>query len=150
MLPASAAALRAVSADEPLRVIVDTSSLHLPLAVVGANVTFTDLDAALAWSVERALLPIKSRLAKPNARALELHVELLEARAEETSGQLGVSLVARATLRQRAGNAYVAQTHAHARCSGAPAPSGGSQVVLQCTTAVARQLQGWLSEAVPE
>jgi hypothetical protein len=132
-------------ASPPLRVAVDTTSAQLPLAVSGASIAYGDVDQALTCAVERALEPTLRELARRHAQQLGLSVELLEARAASTHDGLIVRLAVRATLRENAGNVYLAQTHAHANASAAVPAERGAQVVLDCTDSIGRQLSGWLA-----
>jgi L-asparaginase II len=143
VLPARTAI--AAEASPPLRVAVDTTSTHLPLVVSGASIAYGDVDRALARAVEHALDPTLAELARRNARKLDLSVELLEARAEWTQDRVTVRLAVRATLRENAGNVYLAQTHAHASASAAVPAEHGAQVVLDCTDSIGRKLSGWLT-----
>jgi hypothetical protein len=131
-------------ASPPLRVAVDTTSAHLPLAVSGASVAYGDVDRALARAVERALEPTLSDLTRRNAHKLTLSVELVEAHAEATRDRLIVRLAVRATLRENAGNVYLAQTHAHANASAAVPAEHGAPVVLDCVDSIGLKLAGWL------
>jgi hypothetical protein len=128
----------------PLSVVVDASNTHLPLPVSGANVAYGDVDRALSRSIEGALVRVSAELAARHARRLELAVELLDAHAEYSRERLVVRLTVRATLRENAGNVYVAQTHARASASAVILPERGASVVSDCDAAIARQLSGWL------
>ena len=142
VLPAQAR----VEADHagPLRVTVDATSTHLPLAVAGAGVAYGDVDQALARAIEHALEPTAQELARRNAQKLGLAVELVEARADYSRDRLVVRLAARATLRENAGNVYLAQTHAHSSASAVVPAERGAPVVLDCADSIAHQLSGWL------
>src|SRR5579859_5903795 len=99
-------------ADAPLKVRVDATSAHLPLSVAGSNIVYTDVDHALEQSIRTALAVAPGRSAIAAGRQRELLVEIVEAQAELPNGRLVVRMIVRATLRENAGNAYVAQTHA--------------------------------------
>jgi hypothetical protein len=129
----------------PLRVAVDATSTHLPLTVAGAGVAYGDVDRALARAIEHALEPTTQELARRSAAQLGLAVELVEAHAETSRDRLVVRLAVRATLRENAGNVYLAQTHAHASASAVVPAEHGAQVVLDCTDSIAHQLSGWLA-----
>jgi hypothetical protein len=128
----------------PVRVAVDATSTHLPLVVSGSDIAFGDIDRALARAIEHALEPTTQALARRNAKSLGLTVELVEAHAEYARDRLVVRLAARATLREDAGNVYVAQTHAHASASAVLPAENGAEVVLSCTDSLAHQLSNWL------
>ncbi len=133
------------NAEQKLRVVVETSSVRLPLAVYGSNIYLADIDRALEASIATAAQPIKNDLSARNAKSYVLLVEIIEAHADYSAGLLTVRLATRVTLRERLGNTYIAQTHAHASNTLAVSPANGSQVVLKCIDSIGIQLSGWLS-----
>jgi len=126
----------------PLHVMVESTAVRLPLPVGGANVAFSGVDRALLRSTERAFSPILSKLG--GARRFEVIVELIEARAEYSGDQMVITLETRATLRATVGNAYIAQTHAHASATASGPPERGQDAVRGATDAIGKQLAGWL------
>jgi hypothetical protein len=50
----------------------------------------------------------------------------------------------RATLRERAGNVYLAQTQASCRQGGIVAPDKGAPIMYRCMMELGRDLNGWL------
>jgi len=128
-----------------MSIALDTSNVHLPLEVSGANVAFGDVDRAVVGSVERATRSVAEDLARRHARPLEMTVELVSAHAEYERGRLLVRLAVRATLRERAGNVYLAQTHARGASSAVIAAERGGKVILETTDALGEQLSGWLA-----
>jgi hypothetical protein len=128
----------------PLRIAVDATSTHLPLAVTGAAVAYGDVDRALELAIEHALESTAQDLARRNAQQLGLAVELVEAHAEYSHDRLVVRLAVRATLRENVGNVYLAQTHAHSSASAVLPVERGAKVVLDCTDSIGHQLSGWL------
>ena len=128
----------------PVRVTIDATTTHLPLAVAGANTSYGDVDHAFARAIEHALEATSEELAHRKAQPLGLAVELVEAHAEYSRDRLVVRMAVRATLRENSGNVYVAQTHAHATASAVVPPERGAPVVLDCTDSIADQLSGWL------
>jgi len=145
LTPSGTAQSVSARTEDALQIQVNTSSVHLPLRVAGAGTAFTDVDRALYAAVERALASTRQRVAVGNAQSYSLYVELIGARAEVNSGRITVQLTVRATLRQRKGNAYVGQTHAHANRSGAYESSLGVDTVARCADAIGTELQGWIS-----
>ena len=130
----------------PLLLIrVDATSTQLPLAVAGASIAYGEVDRALAVSVEHATRTLSEELARRHARPLAFTVEIVDAHAEDDRGRLLVRMTVRATLRERAGNAYVAQTHAHANASAAFAPDEGGKAVLEVTDSLGGELAGFLA-----
>jgi hypothetical protein len=121
----------------PLTVSLNATSVRLPLVVSGASVAYADVDRALHRSIEVATLTVAHQEIRPPGEPLEPHVELVEARADYSRDRLIVELPVRATLRQRAGNTYVAQTHAHSSASAVVAPERGARAVLTARTRLA-------------
>jgi hypothetical protein len=113
------------------------------VTVSGSHVGYTDVDRLLGRSIVTALAPIETRAAT-GPRRFTLSVELTDARAEYSGGRLVIGLTARATLRDRTGNTYLAQTHAHANASRALPPEHGGTVAVACANAIGEQLAGWL------
>jgi hypothetical protein len=145
-MPSSALAQRTpANAAQKLRILVETSSVRLPLVVRGSNVYLTDIDRALEASIGNAVISIKRDLATRNTQSYVLFVEIIEAYADYSAGVLTVRLATRVTLREKLGNRYVAQTHAHASNTAAVPPINGSEVVLKCIDSMGIQLSGWLS-----
>jgi hypothetical protein len=133
------------NAAQQLRIVIETSSVRLPLAVNGSNIYLADIDRALEASMGNAAQSIKRDLSARNAQSYVLIVEIIEAHADFSAGVLTVRLATRVTLRQKLGNTYIAQTHAHARNSAPASPPQGSEVVLKCIDSMGAQLSGWLS-----
>ncbi len=123
---------------------IDVTSVHLPLAVSGANVAYSDVDRALGRSIARETAGFEGRWGSAG-RPLELDVELIEAHAEYAGGRLVVRLTTRSTLRDRAGNRYIAQTYARGSDSATVVVDQGGAVVRSATDAVGRRLAGWLA-----
>jgi hypothetical protein len=144
VMPSPARPLPSVEHTENvLRVQLDTSSIRLPLHLSGTNVAFTDMDRALRSAIEQAIT--RPRTHPFNTAAHTLHVELLGAQAEASAGRIVVSLFVRATLRRKNGNAFVAQTHAHATQSGSYTSSNGVDAVINCASTIGAELEGWVS-----
>jgi hypothetical protein len=142
VLPAQAMAQEAV--PQPVSVRVDATTVRLPLVVSGAEVAFSDVDRALSRSVRKAIAAPMSKLTLAPGAHLDLQVEIVEAHAEYSHERLVVGLAARATLRREKGNAYVAQTHAHATASEHGPAAHGATAVLVCTDSIATDLARWL------
>jgi len=144
VLPTQSSITPRVGAPRPIEVTVDATTVRLPLVVSGANVAFGDVDRALARSIDQALAAASPKFSLPPGLHLELQVELIDVHGEYSRGRLVIGMAARATLRQRKGNAYVAQTHAHSTASAHVSAARGAPAVLACTDSIARQLSGWL------
>src|SRR5450432_2329140 len=91
----------AAPSDPSFEVVARTAGVKDPLPVSGTSVRFANLEPALGNAVLRNVRP---------RHASTLTVELIAADAKHDSSRLTVSIVARATLRAREGNAFVAQT----------------------------------------
>jgi len=127
-----------------LQVEVDASTVPLPLRAVGSGTRFIDLERALKVSIQR-IVSANGLPTKDQTLHYLLYVELVEARAEVSSGRLLVQLTTRVTLRQESGYTYIAQTHVHATATGSMDPDDGRPVVLECVSTLAAQLRGWIS-----
>jgi hypothetical protein len=124
---------------------VDTTSARLPLVVVGWDIAFSDVDRALEQSIDEAVAQPSNDLATRGAGGLKLLVELVDARAERHDDRLVVHMLARATLREASGNAYIAQTQVLSSASGSIDRERGAKVVRDCADKVGSQLSGWLA-----
>ena len=132
----------------PLEVVTKRNAMiGDPLAVRGSSVAFGQLEAALGHAVSTGAVPwIQRHL---SADAFQLEVELIGADARARGGELTVVLDVRATLRRRAGNAYVAQTQTHCQRSAALSPRQAAPVVFACMSHIGRVLGGWLGGIEP-
>jgi hypothetical protein len=76
-------------------------------------------------------------------------VEVIAADAElEPGGRVVVGIEVRATLRTRAGNAYLGQTQLGCREGGLVSVEQGAPVIYRCMMRVGRDLAGWLAGGV--
>jgi hypothetical protein len=130
----------AAPTDPTFEVVARTVGVKDPLPVSGAGVTYGELETALAQAVLRAVHP---------KHETTLTIELVAADADYARGRLSVSLVVRATLRARAGNAFVGQTQAVCHDGEILQPEQGARVVWSCMTRIGRDLGGWLDSAAP-
>ncbi len=128
------------ASDRTFEVDVHAAGARDPLPVSGASVSFVDLSPSLGQAIVRSVRPVHDA---------SLTVELVSADATYAHARLDVSLVVRATLRMRQGNAFVAQTQVVCRESGVVAPERGAPVVWACMAHLARDLGGWL-EGLPK
>jgi hypothetical protein len=125
----------AAPSDPSFEVVARTAGVKDPLPVKGADVSFANLEQALGNAVLRSVRPRHSST---------LTVELVSADAEYKNSRLAVSMVARATLRAREGNAFLAQTQVICRESAIVDPDRGAPVVWSCVARLGRDLGGWL------
>jgi hypothetical protein len=125
----------AAASDPSFEVIARTGSVRDPLPVSGSNVAYADLERALGQAVVRGVHPRHDQT---------LAVELIAAEADYANSRVSISLVVRATLRTREGNAFVAQTQAICRDAAIVRPESGASVVWSCMTQLGRDLGGWL------
>ena len=130
----------AAPSDPSFEVVARTAIVKDPLPVSGSNVAYADLERALAQAVIRAVHPRHDQT---------LTVELVAAEAEYSQSRLSVSLVARATLRTREGNAFVTQTQVICRDAALVSPDAGANVVWSCMSRLGRDLSGWLDGIKP-
>jgi len=109
------------------------------LPVNGASVDFVDLAAALGQAIVRTIAPRADSV---------LTVELIAGDASYKDTRLSVSLVARATLRSRLGNDFIAQTQVLCRDGAVVDAEAGARFMWSCMTHLAQDLGGWL-EGLP-
>ena len=129
----------AAPSDPSFEVVARTAGVKDPLPVSGTCVSFANLEPALGNAVLRAVRP---------RHLSTLTVELVSADASYSRSRLAVSIVARATLRAREGNAFIAQTQVICRDSAVVSAENGAPVVWSCMTRLGRDLGGWL-DGVP-
>lgn len=132
--------------DVPLRVVTRSTAVQDPLRVRGAGVEYGDIEVALGHAVSSAAGPWAGRH-RDDAKhpdGWELFVEVTNADASYDGDRVVFSLAVRATLRQRAGHEYLAQTQASCREGGVVAPDKGAPIVYGCMTEIGRTLSGWL------
>jgi hypothetical protein len=126
----------ATPADPTFEVVARISGARDPLGVSNADVAYADLERALDEAVVHAVSPRHDSV---------LTVELVAADAGYAGTRLHVSLVVRATLRTRIGNAFVAQTTVVCRDGAIVPPEAGGKVVWSCMTRLGHDLGGWLA-----
>jgi hypothetical protein len=121
-------------------IVTRTSSVKDPLPVTGTDVAFASLEPAFAQALAANV---------PARNGYELTVELTSAEADYNGSRLRIALVARATLREREGNAFVAQLSTICRDSALVRPNAGGRVVFGCMRRLARDVTGWLDGLPP-
>lgn len=121
--------------DDGFDVIARSSSIADPLPVSGSSVAFAGLEGALTHALAGEIA---------HRPGLSLTVELVSAEATFDRSRLSVVLVARATLREREGNSFVAQSQAVCRDSALVRPENGAHVVGRCLTRLSHDVGGWL------
>ncbi len=125
--------------DPTFEVVARVAGVHDPLPVSGSTVEYADLETALGSAVLRLVVPRHDSV---------LAVELVAGDASYHHDRLAVTLVARATLRTRQGNAFIAQTSVVCRDSAFVSAESGGRVVWSCLTHLGQDLGGWL-EGLP-
>jgi hypothetical protein len=125
------------AADPTFEVVARIAGAKDPLPVSGADIAYSDLETALDLAVLRAVPPRHDNI---------LTVELVAADAVFANTRLTVSLVVRATLRTRVGDAFVAQREFICRDGAILAPEAGARVVWSCMTRLGQDLGGWLAD----
>jgi hypothetical protein len=141
--PAGAPRLQA--AIPALEVSTRSTAVLDPLPVQGSDVAYTGTEAALYHAVVAATAPWAERHAgRGGSDGCQLLVEVTSAEAEYENGRAVFTLGTRATLRERAGNAFLAQTQAACKQGEVVPPEEGGRVVYRCMNEVGRQLENWL------
>ncbi len=131
--------------EVPLRVVTRSTAVHDPLRLRGTNVVYGDVETALGHAVSSATVPwAKNHDEGKNKEGWELFVEVTNADAQYDDDRVVFSLGVRATLRQRSGNDYLAQTQASCRQGGIVPPSKGAPIMYGCMMELGRTLAGWL------
>jgi uncharacterized lipoprotein YmbA len=132
--------------EVPLRVVTRSTAVHDPLRVRGTGVVYGDVETTLGHAIASATVPWAKahENAKNSADGWELFVEVTNADAWYEDDRIVFSLAVRATLRQRSGNDYLAQTQASCRQGGIVAPQKGAPVIYGCMMEIGRTLGGWL------
>jgi hypothetical protein len=127
-------------ADPTFEVVARVAGAKDPLPVSGTDLAYADLETALDQAVLRVVPPRHENI---------LTVELVAADAQYVNTRLSVSLVVRATLRTRLGNAFVAQRQFICRDGAIVAPEAGARVMWSCMTRLGHDLGGWLADLTP-
>jgi len=139
VVPDGAGGKTTAPSDPTFEVVPRIAGLRDPLPVNGASVDFVDLAAALGQAIVRTIAPRRDSV---------LTVELIAGDASYKDTRLSVSLVARATLRSRLGNDFIAQTQVLCRDGAITDAEAGARVMWSCMTHLAQDLGGWL-EGLP-
>jgi len=125
-----------------LEIVTASTTVKEPLEVRGASVAFVELAPALREAVASEV--------DGSFQQWRLSLELVDATAEFNSGRLIVRMTARATLRARADNAYVAQSQHVCSSSGVVPEIDGAKVAHACLVELARDTASWLQRIKKE
>jgi hypothetical protein len=130
----------------PLRVVTRSTAVLDPLPMRGSDAGYSDIESALGYAVASATVPwANQHISHPASRdGWQLSVEVTDADARYDDGRVIFSVAVRATLRERAGNVYLAQTQASCRQGGVAPPDKGGPVMYKCMMEIGRDLDGWL------
>lgn len=129
----------------PLRVVTRSTAVRDPLPMRGTGVVYGEVEMALGHAVSSATVPWAEAHQSGKAKdGWELFVEVTNADAKYDDDRAIFSLGVRATLRQRAGNEYLAQTQTSCRQGGVVQPSKGAPIMYGCMMEIGRNLAGWL------
>jgi len=130
----------------PLRVVTRSTAVVDPVHVRGSGISFSDIEAALGHAVASATVPWADarRGIASTGEGWELLVEVIHDAADYDDGRIVFSMAVRATLYQRAGNVYLAQTQANCRQADVAPARRGASALLRCMTGIGRDLAGWL------
>jgi hypothetical protein len=132
----------------PLEVVTRSTAVRDPLPLRRTDVVYGDVEGALGYAVASATVAWAASHRQATSRdGWQLFVEIVAADAEYEEGRVVFSLGARATLRNRAGNVYLAQTQTGCRQGGIAPPSGGAPIMYRCMMEVGHDLAGWLEGA---
>ena len=130
----------------PLEVVTRSTAVRDPLPLRNTYVVYGDIEAALGYAVSSATVPwaASHRRGTTTKEGWQLFVEIINADAQYEGGRVIFSVGARATLRGRAGNVYLAQTQTSCRQGGIAPPDKGGPIMYRCMMEVGRDLAGWL------
>ena len=130
----------------PLEVVTQSTAVPDPLPVHGSDVAYADVESALGHAIASATVPwAQEHRQHPTGRAgWQLYVELTSADAAFDGERVIFTMTARATLRARAGNDYLAQSQASCRQGAVIPAERGAPVMYRCMMQVGHQLAGWL------
>lgn len=133
-------------ANVPLEVVTRSTAVRDPLPVRKTDVVYADVEAALGHAVSSSTVPWADshRRSVGGSEGWQLFVEIINADAEYDEGRVIFSVGVRATLRNRAGNVYLAQTQTSCRQGGIVPPSKGAPIMYRCMMEVGHDLAGWL------
>jgi hypothetical protein len=130
----------------PLEVVTRSTAVRDPLPLRRTDVVYGDVEAALGYAVSSATVPWAAghRRGPTSKDGWQLFVEIINADAQYEGGRVIFSVGARATLRSRAGNVYLAQTQTSCRQGGIAPPDKGAPIMYRCMMEVGHDLAGWL------
>jgi hypothetical protein len=134
----------------PLEVVTRSTAVRDPLPVANSDVVYGDIEAALGHAVSSATVRWAELHKAQRPEGWQLTVEIVDADAQEQDGgRLIVRMNARATLRTRVGNGYLAQTQTSCSQTGIVTPERGAPVLYNCMTRIGRDLSNWLAGVEP-
>jgi hypothetical protein len=126
----------AAPSDPTFEVVARVNGARDPLRVANDEIAYTDLERALGQAVIRAVPPRHDSV---------LSVELVAADARYEESRISVSMVVRATLRTRVGNASIAQDQFVCRDGAFVPPPVGGRVIWSCMSRIGQDIGGWLA-----
>jgi hypothetical protein len=133
-------------ATVPLEVVTRSTAVRDPLPLRRTDVVYGDIEAALGHAVSSSTVPWADghRHNAGSKDGWQLFVEIITADASYEEGRVIFSVGVRATLRNRAGNVYLAQTQTSCRQGGIVPPDKGAAIMYRCMMEVGHDLAGWL------
>jgi hypothetical protein len=133
-------------ATVPLEVVTRSTAVQDPLPLRDTDVVYADIESALGYAISSSTVPwaASHRRDAASADGWQLFVEIITADALYWRGRVVFSVGVRATLRNRAGNVYLAQTQASCRQGGIVPPAKGAPIMYRCMMEVGHDLAGWL------
>jgi hypothetical protein len=135
--------------DVPLEVVTRSTAVKDPLVVLGTDVSYADIEAALGHAISTATVPWAENHVAQRPGGWQLSVEVIEAKAEYEGGRLIVTMNTRATLRTRQDHDYLAQTQVPCRDAGLIPPENGAPIIYSCMSRIGRDLASWLGGVQP-
>jgi hypothetical protein len=137
IVPDGPSGATAAPSDPTFEVVARINGARDPLPVGHTDVAYADLERTLAQAIVRSVAPRHESV---------LTVELVADDAHFDESKLNISMVARATLRTRVGNVFVAQKQFVCRDGAIVAPEAGGRVVWSCMSRIGQDLGGWLAD----
>ena len=128
----------------PLRVVTRSTAVNDPLRMGGSSVEYADIEAGLGHAVSSAMVPWADAHRTSND-GWQHSVEITNADLAYAGERVIFALAVRATLRNRAGNIYLAQTQASCRQGGVAPPDKAAPIIYRCMLEVGRDLAGWIA-----
>ncbi len=129
----------------PLEVVTRSTGVKDPLVVIGADVSYADVETTIGTAISSAAAPWAAKHRDDNPEGWQLLVEVIESRATYADGRLLAVLGVRLTLRTRTDHRYLAQSQASCRNASLVPADRGAEVLYGCMASMGRDVASWLS-----